>query len=464
MARSRKRKKKGQAILGLPQLHTHAAGMDIGATEIFVAVPAHLDPEPVRRFETFTPDLVAMVKWLQQCGITTVAMESTGVYWIPSFDLLEQHSMQACLVNAEHVKRVPGRGTDFSDCQWLQFLHTVGLLQDSFHPPQQIRALRELRRHRDNQVALAAAHIQHMQKALDLMNLQIHHVISDLTGVTGMAIVDAILKGQHDPAQLATLRDPGIKASPETIQKSLTGNYQPHYIFMLRQARDDYQHYQRQIVACDQEMQGLITRLPARIDPQQHPIPAATNHHKKRQGNEYHFDIRLDLYRNCGVDLTQIPGIGTVTAATVLLEVGPDLHRFRSAAAFASWMGLCPAHEISGGKVLSRKTRKVKSRLAQAFRLAAQTLARSRSYLGDFYRRCRSRLGAPQAVTAAAHKLSRIVYHMLTTREPYDESVFQRLEGKHQQRQKIDLRRRAKAFGYALVPLPNPSTEGQCVP
>ena len=254
-------------------MRTHAAGIDIGAEEIFVAVPPTADDEPVRKFAAFTPDLRKIAEWLVSTEITTVAMESTGVYWIPLYDVLEEHGMEVYLVNAEHSKNVPGRSTDVSDCQWLQFLHSVVLLRDSFHPPQQIRALRDLRRHRENQVAMAAKHILHIQKALDLMNLQLHHVISDITGLTGMRIVNAILKGEKDPKKLALLRDSGIQATAEIIEKSLTGNYQPQHLFILKQAVDGYQYYQRKIFECDEEIKELVAQLPSKIDPEKHPIP-----------------------------------------------------------------------------------------------------------------------------------------------------------------------------------------------
>lgn len=331
-----------------------------------MAVPPQTDPEPVRKFGAFTSDLGQIAEWLLSCGITTVAMESTGVYWIPLYDVLEERGIEVYLVNAAHAKNVPGRATDVSDCQWLQFLHSVGLLRDSFHPPQEIRAVREVRRHRENLVALAAEHIQYMQKALASDECAVaprscNQVISDLTGVTGLAIVQAIVKGERDPNKLALLRDKAIKATPETIiqsltgnyQQSLTGNYQPQHIFILKQALEAYQYYQGQILNCDREIERLVAQLPSQIDPEEHPIPPSPNRPKKRQGNEYHFDMREEMYRTLGVDLTQVPSIGTSLVAVLMTEVGENLKDFANGAAFASWLGFCPAHEISGGKVLS---------------------------------------------------------------------------------------------------------------
>lgn len=447
------KKKKGQMVQ-LPQMRSHAAGIDIGAQEIFVAVPPTLGPDPVRKFGAFTPDLIQIAEWLVRLQITTVAMESTGVYWIPLYDVLEAHGMELYLVNAAHAKNVPGRSTDVSDCQWLQFLHSVGLLRDSFHPPQQIRALRDVRRHRENVVAMAAEHILHVQKALDLMNLQLHRVISDITGVTGMRIVKAILGGERDPQKLALLRDPAVRATVEVIQKSLTGNYQPQHLFILQQAVDAYEYYQRQIFNCDELIRRLVAELPSKIDPEQQPLPPSRNHHKKRQGNEYHFEMREEMYRILGVDLTQVPGIGTSFAALLATEVGEDLKQdFACAADFASWLGLCSANDITGGRIVKRGTRKVKSRLADGFRMCAQGLHKSESYLGDYYRRMRARLGAPPAITAAAHKLARIVYHLVTTKEAYDESVFQRADERRLKQQRTKLLRQAKALGYVLTPI-----------
>jgi transposase len=435
-------------------LQPNAAGVDIGATEIYLAVPPDRANPCVRSFPTFTQDLCAAADWLQQCGVETVAMESTGVYWIPLFQILEARGLQVFLVNARHVKNVPGRKTDVADCQWLQYLHSVGLLRGSFRPEQAVCAVRSLLRYRDSLVQMAAVHIQHMQKALDQMNLQIHHVISDITGLTGTAILEAILGGERDPRRLSQLRDPRIKATQKTIAKSLVGDYRREHLFTLRQSLTAYRHYQQLLAACDAEIEQYLLEFDSRIDPEQHPLEKPKDRHKPR-GNEPNFDLRTHLYRIFGVDLTRIPGINSVTAHTLFTEVGPDLSRFVNASAFASWLGLCPDNRISGGKVLSVRTRPVANRAAKALRLAAQSLHRSQSYLGHYYRRMRAKLGPPKAITAAAHKLARIVYHLLSTRQPYDETVFAYQQSQSRRHAEIRLRKQAHELGFTLTPAGN---------
>ena len=441
-------KRKGSKVARLPVVEPNAAGVDIGATEVFVAVPADRDPQPIRCFATFTADLQRLADWLEQCRIRTVAMESTGVYWIPLFQILEERKIEACLVNAQHLKNVPGRKTDVEDCQWIQHLHSVGFLRGSFRPNQEICAIRSLWRHRDNLIQLATVHLQHMQKALDQMNLQIHHVISDLAGTTGLAIVDAILAGERDVQKLAQLRDWRIRASKETIMKSLVGDYREEHLFTLRQSLESYRHYQRLIQEVDTQVKQMMRQLSARVDTTAKTLPPEKNPRKTPWRNEPP-QLREDLYRAFGVDLTQIPGINTLTAQMLLTEVGPDLSRFPTVAAFCSWLRLCPEPEpkISGGKVLSSKTRPSKNRAALSLRMAAQGLHRSQTFLGDYFRRMKSRLGTPKALTAAAHKLARIVYHMLTRRQEYDATVFQELERRVQDRK----RNQARELGFDLV-------------
>jgi len=450
-ASSRRHKTRQQSQ---PIIHPDAAGIDVGATALYVAVPADRDPDPVRCFATFTEDLHALADWLVACGIRTVAMESTGVYWIPIFQILEARGMEVCLVNARHVKNVPGRKSDVSDCQWLQYLHAVGLLRSSFRPPAQVCALRSLWRHRDMLVRCAASHVQHMQKALTQMNIQLHHVISDLTGRTGMDIVDAILAGERDPQKLAALRDHRIKADVATIAKSLLGDWKAEHLFTLRQARAIYAHYQEMITGCDAEIALHLRKFQSRIDPQLQPVPARTTSHVRPQRNEPSFNLRGELYRILGVDLTQVPGLQCLTVHTCLSEVGTTVERFASAKHFASWLGLCPDNRITGGRVLSAATRDVKSRTAYALRMAAQSLRNSQSLLGHFFRRMRARLGAPEAITATAHKLARIIYHLLKYRCPYDESVFAKAEDSHRRRREKSLRKQAASLGFQLIPLP----------
>jgi transposase len=433
-------------------VHPNAAGIDIGATEIFVAVPADRDHSPVRSFQTFTQDLYTLADWLQQCGIQTVAMESTGVYWIPLFQILEDRGLKVCLVNAHYAKNVPGRRTDVCDCQWLQYLHAVGLLRASFRPDQDICAVRSLLRHREGLVQMASGHVQHMQKALDQMNLQIHHVISDITGVTGLSIIDAILAGERDPRVLAKLRDWRIRANEETIAKSLVGDYRSEHLFTLRQSLKAYRQYQQLIAECDRELQQMLERLPSKASTDQPPLPPLKPSAKNRKVIEPAFNLREQHYRILGVDLTAVPGLNSLLIHTILAEVGPDLSKFRTASAFASWLGLCPDNEISGGKTLWVGTRKVNNRAAKAFRLAAHTLHHSDCMIGQFYRRMRAKLGPPQAVTATAHKLARVVYHLLRTGQAYDESIFARDEERYRKHIEKRLKAQARAFGFHLVP------------
>ena len=449
MARKRKKDTKTNNSV-LPVMRPDAAGIDIGATEIFVAVPADRAAENVRSFPTFTQDLYSLADWLQQCRIKTVAMESTGVYWIPLFQILEDRGFQVCLVNARHVKNVPGRRTDVSDCQWLQFLHSVGLLRASYRPEQEVCAVRSLLRHRESLVQMAATHVHHMQKALDQMNLQLHHVISDITGQTGLAIVDTILAGERDPYVLAKLRNERIKASEAVIAKSLVGDYRPEHIFTLRQSLAAYRSYQKLIEECDREIRGSLEQF------QPPPPPDISNDYSQKpqpKKTSTESVLHSELKRVFGIDLTQIPGIRIGIAQTLFGEIGPDFTKFRSASAFASWMGLCPDNDISGGKVLWTGTRKVNCRAATALRMAAQSLHHSKTALGDFYRRMRAKLGAPKAITAAAHKLARIIFHLVTTRQEFDVSRFAADQLHYQKGRETKLRAKAKAMGFELIPL-----------
>ena len=448
MARKKAKKQTGSNNAVLPVMRPDAAGIDIGATEIFVAVPSDRTSENVRSFPTFTQDLYSLADWLTSCRIQTVAMESTGVYWIPLFQILEARGFEVCLVNARHVKNVPGRRTDVSDCQWLQFLHSVGLLRASYRPDQEVCAIRSLLRHRESLVQMAATHVNHMQKALDQMNLQLHHVISDITGLTGLAIVDAILAGERDPATLARLRHERIKASEEVIARSLVGDYRPEHLFTLRQSVVAYRSYQKLIDDCDAEIRRCLDEFKTPPDGPTSSSDGDTT--RKSRSNDG--VLRTELKRVFGVDLTRIPGIRTGIAQTLFGEIGPDFTKFRSASAFASWMGLCPDNDISGGKVLWTGTRKVNCRAATALRMAAQSLHHSKSGLGDFYRRMRAKLGAPKAITAAAHKLARIIFHLVTTRQEFEDSRFAADQLQYQKRLEAKLRAKAKALGFQLIP------------
>jgi transposase len=438
-----------------PLLHPDAAGIDIGATHLFAALPPGRAEETVRVFETFTADLYELAAWLKEHRITTVAMESTGVYWLPVFQVLETCGIEVYLVNAHHAKNVPGRKSDVSDCQWLQYLHSVGLLRGSFRPPDEICALRTLMRHRSTLVGQAATHVQHMQKALTQMNLRLQHVLSDLSGQSGLAILDAMLAGERDPKRLATLRDPHVKASEETIAKALVGDWRAEHLFTLRQARESYRHCQTQIGECDAEIERLLAALRSHADLTQTPSPPSKPHQSRRHKGEIMLtqgDLRTELYRVLGTDVTQVPGLGTGHVANLVGELGADLSAFPSAGHFANWQGLCPNPQISGGRVLKRGTRDVKNRVATIFRMAAQSLHHDSSALGAYYRRMRSKLGAPKAITATAHKLARIYYHLVTTKQGYDESVFAKNEEREAKRRIERLKREATALGFVVCP------------
>ena len=440
----------------LPILHPHAAGIDVGASELFVAVSPDRDPEPVRSFPTFTRDLNALADWLQHCRIRSVAMESTSVYWIPVYQILESRGLEVCLVNAQHVKHVPGRKTDVSDCQWLQYLHSVGLLRASFRPPGVICAIRSLWRHRDSLIQMAAEHVLHMQKALDQMNLQIHRVLDDITGLSGLRIVDAILANERDTVRLARLCHARVRSSEDTIAKSLEGDYRPEHLFALRQSLAAFRYYQSPMTEVDHEIQRGLQPL-ATAPTAQPTLPTRTKArpYQRSRYEPKNFDLRTELYRIFGIDLTNVPGISATTAQTILCEIGTAVPRFRNASAFASWLGLCPENKISGGKVLYTKSRRVKSRVATALRMAANSLHHAKNYPGEFFRRITRKLGKPQAITATAHKLARIVYHLLSTKEAYDESVFRRCDEEVLRRAESRLRRQAAQLGFQVVPLPN---------
>lgn len=428
-------------------MRPNAGGIDVGATEIFVAVPADRDKDSVRSFPTFTQDLYELADWLKQCRVDTVAMESTGVYWIPLFQILEARGIEVHLVNAQHVHHVPGRKSDVLDCQWLQYLHSVGLLKASFRPEQAVCEIRSLMRHRENLVEMSCVHVQHMHKSLDQMNLQIHHVISDITGVTGLAIVDAIVAGNTDPKELAKLRDHRIKASVETVTKSLVGNYGAEHIFTLKQSLTAYRHYQQLIADCDQEVQRRIQGFDNNNAGPSAPVDASLS----AAPDPVRFDLRGHLERIFGVDLTLIPGFECLRIQTLLSELGADLSKFKTPDAFCSWLNLCPKDGSSAGRRIRAPKVKTKNRATQTFRFAAQSLHNNQSFLGDFYRSQRARYGAPKAIKNTAHKLARIFYYLVTTRQPYNETIFAKLEIRNQQRRLRKLQSMATQMGYSLV-------------
>ena len=436
-------------------LNPHAAGIDGGSRSHFVAVPEGADEKPVREFSCFTGDLHRLADWLDACGVKTVAMESTGIYWIPVFEILERRGFEVKLVNAHHVKNVPGRKTDVVDCQWLQRLHSYGLLEGAFRPPDQVCVLRSYIRQRMNLVRYAASHIQHMQKALSQMNLLLHNVVSDITGVTGMRIIKAILAGERDPLVLAGYRDPRCKNSKATIARSLEGHYKPEHLFSLKQAVELYEFYQAKIADCDHQIGEQLGVFDDRSDGGQTPPPGKG----KVTGNGLGFDVRGDLYRMTGVDLTRIAGIDAYTALKVISEVGTDMSRWKSSKQFASWMGLCPGNKVSGGKKLSGKTKSVANRAAAALRIAANSLTRSKSALGAYLRRQKARLGAPKAITATAHKLARLIYSMLKHGMKYVDAGQDYYEQRYRTRVVENLKKRALELGFTLVKTTLPCPE-----
>lgn len=453
MNKPKKQKKAAVDFDVLEQMNLSAAGIDIGAEEVYVCVPPGRTQENVRAFGTFTADLQALADWLGECGIETVAMESTSIYWIALYDILEGQGIEVCLVNARHLKNVSGRKSDVADCQWLQQLHTYGLLRGSFHPPDEIRALRALARHREMLVRYRAAHIQHMQKALELMNLKLTLVLSDITGVTGMSIIRAILAGERDAAVLAEYRDSKCKHSEAEIAKALHGHYREEHLFALRQAVELYDIYGGQIEATDAQMKAMYASLEPPEDNGSSPTtPPDPSKRAKRRKNQAHFDLAGALYQMAGVDLTAIDGIDALTAQTILTEVGVDMSRWASEKHFTSWLGLCPNNRLSGGKVKGRRTRKTDNRANTALRVAAQSLARSNSALGAFYRRIKARHGPAKAVVATAHKLARIIYHMLKNHTDYRDIGADYYDAQQRERAVKRVQRQAARLGFLLIP------------
>jgi len=435
---------------GLPIVHEFAAGIDIGSRFHVVAVSPDLSDESVRTFQAFTSDLQQMADWLIDTGIKTVAMESTGVYWVAAYEILESRGIDVILANAREVRAVPGRKSDVNDAQWLQRLHACGLLRASFRPGRDIAALRAYLRSRERHLDYAAAHIQHMQKALTFMNLQLHHVISDITGATGMKIIRAIVAGVRDPAILAAMRDIRCKASVETVRAALVGNYQPEHVFALKQALALYDFYQQCVAECDIQIEQVVAVLNANRQKPEAPLPKAR--HRTRQPNDVNFEVRSALYQLTGTDLTQIHGIGPFLALRLVAECGTDLSRWRTSKHFTSWLTLSPGCKISGGKVLSAHTRKTSNRVTAALRLAAVTVGRTNTALGAFYRRLAARTGNAKAVTATARKIAVLFYNAMRFGMDYKDPGADHYERQYRERVLKQLHRRAAQFGLILRP------------
>jgi transposase len=440
--------KRSRKSRGFSTVNPAAAAIDIGAAIHVAAVGPDREKEPVRTFRTFTDDLHRLADWFAGCGIKTVVMESTGVYWIPIFEILEQRGFQVMVVNARDAKHVPGRKTDVSDAQWLQRLHEYGLLRPSFRPQAEIAGLRAYLRQRERLLDYAAAHIQHMQKALTQMNLQLHHVVSDITGVTGMSIIRAIVGGERDPAALATHRERGCHASVETMCQALVGNYREEHVFALTQALELYDAYQTKVTACDKQIQRVLARLKQDAPPPARKLPPVRS--RTRQPNALAFDARAALHAILGVDLTQIGGLGPYLALKLVGECGTNLTAWPDAKHFTSWLALAPHNKISGGKVLSSKTRRTSNRAASLLRLAAGTVGRTDTALGAFYRRLSARVGKAKAITATARKIAVLFYNTLRHGMTYADPGATYYEDRYKQRVLANLQRRAKSLGFVL--------------
>jgi transposase len=441
----------------LKTVNAHTAGIDVGSAEIYVAIPVDRDKEPVRVFKTFTRDLHELAGWLCTCGITSVAMESTGVYWIPLYDLLEHYGLEVCLINARQLKFIKKK-TDVLDCQWIQQLHSYGLLNASFRPTEEIRRFRTVSRQRDMLLRYRAAHIQHMQKALHEMNIQLDNVISDVTGTTGLAILRSIVAGERNPIVLAQHRDPHCRCSEEEIVKSLEGSYLDEHLFALAQALELFDFYTKQILDCDTRLLTLYQSIqPA--PGSERPLPPSTKV-KKRGRQDPPYDLRACLYRLCGVDLTQVDGLNAVTAQMILTETGVDLSKWASSKHFASWLGLSPNNQVSGGKILHQRPTRTANRATLALRLAARSLHHSASALGAYYRRMQTKHGPQVANTASAHKLARIVFAMISTQTEYRDLGEHYYEERFRDRTLRHLKRKAANLGFELVAVvdsPQPS-------
>ena len=455
--------KESSASERLQVLNPNAAGIDIGSTFHFVCVGAQAvasGENRIRQFGAFTHQLDELVQWLKQCGVTTVVMESTGVYWIPLFQKIEQAGIETLLVNARDVRHLPGRKTDLKDCEWLQRLHSYGLLRGAFRPADGICRMRSIMRHRGNLVSSAGEQVQLMQKALQQMNILLHLVVSDLDGETGLRILDAILAGERDPKRLVELRDERIKKStPAEMEAALRGDWRPEHLFVLRQSLDAYRFFQTQLTQCDEHLKETLDQLVAEMalqlpvpEPESAAAPKAKRKNKKA-GNAPKIDLTLQLRTLAGVDLTQTMGISVLSSLILISEVGTNMSRWRHEKAFASWLGLSPNHKISGGKILSNRTRPVVNRAANVLRLIALAVGKTDTVWGHFYRRIRARSGAPKAITATARKIACLIYYLLKHKKPYVEPDLANYMERFEKQRISNLVRQAKTLGFQLVPV-----------
>jgi transposase len=471
-SRQPRRDQKGpiRAAARMPVINPHAAGIDVGSVEHWVCVPEDSVPEGqanVRPFGGFTADLDQLVAWLQTCGVKTVALECTGVYWIPLVQKLEAAQIETVPANARHLKNVPGRKTDVKDCQWIQQLHSYGLLTGSFRPAQDICCVRSLMRHRENLIQSCGREVQHMQKALQQMNVHLHHAVSDLVGATGLRILDAILGGERNPKVLVELRDDKLckKTTKEELGKALEGDWRNEHLFELKQSLETYRHLLKQVVQCDDQVEKALAAVvipeqkepetpapknPKAKDPSE-AKPKKKRFHRNKTGPSLKKDFSEELKRLCGVDLTQIIGLNVLSVLIILSEIGLDMSRWRNAKAFCSWLGLCPGNKISGGKVLDSRTPHVVNRVAILLRTLAPSIGKTETWLGIFHRRMRARLGPAGANTATARKLACLIYHLLRYKEDYidvDHLMFMEKIRKHRIGR---LRKQAQELGLQLV-------------
>jgi transposase len=438
----------------LTTVNPDAAGIDVGSIEIYVCVPADRDPEFVRHFPTFTSDLGQIANWLKVCKIKTIAMESTGIYWIPLYEILVESGFEVHLVNPRDLKRP--KKTDVSDCQWLQQMHSYGLLKSSFRPADQVCVLRSLIRHRSNIIRYRSSHVLHMQKSLHQMNLQLDNVISDITGATGMQIIRSIVAGNRDASSLAKFRDHRCRSTEEEIRKSLEGNYRTEHVFTLKQSLQFYDFYTQQLIACDDEIEKVYRQIAAKA-PENYKLP---NNCKKanKDKNSPSYDLQSHLFRSYGIDLTQVDGISSLTAQTIFSELGDDLTRFPTVKHFTRWLSLSPNNRISGKKILDRKTLRSRNRTSQALLIAANSLGHSKSPLGDYYRKMRTLHGPIKTNVICAHKLARIIYFLITRKSQFNPTLIAAQQQKQKERSVRSLINKARRHGFLLVPLPTAVT------
>ena len=433
---------------GLEVTNPNAAAIDIGCSEHWVAVPPGRSELSVKRYGCCTEDLNQLAQWLKDCGVETVVMEATGNYWVVLYDILEENNLRPVVVNPRYAKNMSGKKGDIPDCQWMQKLHMFGLFSNSFRPVECFRVLRTLTRQRENLVAAAAQTVQHMQRSLTEMNVQLANVISDISGDTGLRIIDAILKGERDPEALASLRDPRIRTPHRKLVRALEGHWKEEQIFLLEQARDSYSHFQGLLEKCAERIEQQMKQLPT--VPEQQPV-ASSGQAEGKKPQKPKFDLGNELRRILGVDLTKIPSIGPVTAQVFLSEVGNDVSAWRTEKHFSSWLGLCPDHRITGGRIFSRSTRPVVTRLRNALRIAAYTLDHSQSALGAKYRRLKHKLGAPKAITAMANCLAKLIYRMIKFGHEYTDKGMKAYEAKFQAQRRRWLEKQAKAMNLKVV-------------